>query len=95
MAEAAEGPEDVDATDCGRAVEIPAVGSALDIGQRYLTGLFLSAPFAAGPVPFEFVEEAEIVDEFDDSEEREDDEFERCAVFRGINSRETSSALIL
>jgi hypothetical protein len=83
MAEAAEGPEDVEAMDWGRAVEIPAVGSAFDIGHRYLTGRFLSTPFAAGAAPLEPEEAAEIVDELDDNEEREEEEFERGAVFRG------------
>jgi hypothetical protein len=97
MAEAADGPDDVDATDCGLAVDIPAVGSALDIGQRYLTGRFLEAasPVAVVPAPLEFADDAEIVEEFDEREFREDEELDRGAVFRDISILLTSSALIV
>ena len=36
IAEAAEGPEEVVATDCGLAVDIPATGSDLDGGHNPL-----------------------------------------------------------
>jgi hypothetical protein len=96
MADAAGCPE-FEVIDCVRAVEIPAVGSAFDIGHRYLDGRFLEAasPFAdaAEPVdPADAFVSVEAVEEIDDSD---DDEFDRVAVFRGgITIRETTSSLM-
>jgi hypothetical protein len=68
------------------------------MGHKYLDdGRFLEivSPFAAGAEAVEFCEEAEIVDVFEASEETEEDEFERVAVFRGgISILDTSSALM-
>ena len=38
MVEAADGPEEVVATDCGLAVDIPAMGSDFDGGHKPLVG---------------------------------------------------------
>lgn len=87
IAVAADGPV-VDAIDCGRAVDIPDIGSALEAGQRLLAGRFFvlhSAPLAPD-APLTLAEDAEIVDvdELEDAcDEREDDEFDRFTVLRG------------
>jgi hypothetical protein len=69
------------------------------MGHRYLDeGRFLEplSPFAAGAgAAEEFGEEAETVDEVEASDETDEDEFDRVAVFRGgISILETSSGLI-
>jgi hypothetical protein len=88
----------VDATGWVRAVEMPAVGSAFDMGHKYLDdGRFLEivSPFAAGAEVVEFCEDAEIVEVFEASEVTEEDEFDRVAVLRGgISILDTSSALM-
>jgi hypothetical protein len=97
MADAAECPG-VEATGCVRAVDKPAVGSALDMGHKYLdVGLFLEppSPFVAGAEAAEFCDDAETVDELEANDETDEDEFDRFAVFRGgISILDTSSALI-
>jgi hypothetical protein len=92
MAEAAEGP-DVDAMGCVRAVDSPAMGSDLETGHRLRAVRFLGAqspltePLA--PLVEEEVEEAEMVELLEELEARElrdEDEFVRCACFRGLGS---------
>lgn len=90
--EAADGPDVEDATDCGRAVDKPAVGSAFEGGHRLRAGFFLVNPSTGAP--FVCTDDAEMV-EFEDADEAiEEDEVVRCAAFRGMNIRETSSALM-
>lgn len=76
---------------------MPAIGSALDMGHKYLEGLFLDAAstFAAGTDPVEVVEAFVNVDDVDEMEDKDEDEFVRVATFLvGMSIRETSSALI-
>lgn len=80
MADVAEGPV-VDAIDCGLAVDIPDMGSALDAGQRLLAGRFFVPQSDAllGVTPFTCAEDAETVDvdELDEAcDDSEDDEFD-------------------
>jgi hypothetical protein len=95
MADVAEGPELADATDCGRALVMPETGSVLVVGHSPL-GAFLRAaqvdPSAAGAgtTPFDCDDAADAVELDDACEERDDDELERCAGFRGINMRNSS-----
>lgn len=54
----------VDAIDCGRAVDIPDIGSDLDAGQRLLAGRFLlvqSAPLA-DDAPLAFTDDVDTVE---------------------------------
>ncbi len=97
--EAADVPEDGEASNCGRAGVMPETGSAFDDGQTPLTGFFLDphppiSPFANVVPPFVCGLGAEIVDVVDDEDAMVEDEFERCALFRGMNILETSSALM-
>ena len=87
--------------DCGRAFETPVIGSDFGVGQ----GTALCAFFRAAPVvpqllislpladPFDCVDEGEMVpvEDPEDAEVIEEEEFARCALFRGINMRATSS----
>lgn len=79
----------------------PAVGSAFPGGHMPLVGFFLVVQFAeseeAVELPFDCVEEAEMV-EFEDAEEcSEELELVRCAFLRGpgMNIRLMSSELIV
>lgn len=98
IAEVADGPV-VEATDCGRAVDMPDMGSDLFAGQRLRAGRFLApqSPPLFDETPLTFAEDAEMVDAeeveetCDDSDE---EEFDLCAVFRGMTIFENSSALI-
>ncbi len=99
IAEAAEVPGDGEASDCGRAGDIPETGSAFEEGQSPLVGFFLDShpprsPFANGGPPLICELGAEIVDVDEDEDAMEEDEFVRCALFRGMNILETSSALM-
>jgi hypothetical protein len=96
MADAAGCP-DVEVIDCVLAVVIPAVGSAFDIGHRYLDGLFLefASPLTEGAEPVEPVDAVVRVEDVDETDDNDEDEFDRVAVFLGgISIRETSSALM-
>jgi hypothetical protein len=90
MADAAEDPGPADAMGCGRAVDIPAMGSVLDAGHSPLGALVLRAAHAAsvplvGTVPFDCVEAAESVEVVDACDDSEELEFVRCALLRGMN----------
>lgn len=98
MADAADGPEPADAIDCGRAVEIPDIGSVFDAGHKPRGGFFLApqaepSPAGEAGTPFVCTDGAGTA-VFDDADEaREDEEFVRCALLRGMNIL-NSSALI-
>lgn len=99
IAEAAEGPDEEEAMDCGRAVERPAIGSALDEGHSPRAG-FLREPQPFGSagggcgMPLVWAGEEAMV-EVDEVEEMEDEELDRWALLRwGMNILETSSALM-
>lgn len=100
MADDAVVPEVAEFTVCGRAVEMPVAGSALPGGHRPRAGFLRAAQlpaseFAVG-VPFVCAGDAEIV-ELEEAVEvvvaMEEEEFWRCAVFRGpgLNILLTSS----
>jgi hypothetical protein len=94
IAEAAEGPELAEAIDCGRALVIPDTGSVLVAGHSPLGAFFRAhvdpSPAGAGPTPLDCDDVADTVDVEDACDERDDDELERCAVFRGMNMRNSS-----
>jgi hypothetical protein len=94
MADAADDPEAA-VIDCGLAMDIPAVGSALDVGQIYLAVLFLEAsPFVCAAEAEDPVEAFVAVEELDETEDSDDDEFDRVTVFlvEGMSILDTSSA---
>lgn len=107
IADVAEVPDVAELTDCGRAVEIPAIGSDLEgchIPPRVVrfrdpqspppfTTPF--TPFVFGAVDAEETVDVLEVEEFDASEFNDEDEFERCAGLRGINMRSTSALMVL
>lgn len=109
IAEEAEGPDEAVETDCGLAVDMPAMGSDFGVGHNPRAVRFREAQsLACAPlVPFTpftpltplcWVDAAERVDEEEveeDIELSEEDEFDRCALLRGMSIRETSSALML
>lgn len=86
MAEAAEGPDEDEAIDCGRAVDRPAMGSALDEGHSPRAG-FLREPQAFGSwgggccIPLVWADDDAMV-EVDEVEEMEDEEFDCWALLR-------------
>lgn len=90
MAEAAEEPGPAEAMGCVRAAVIPAMGSVFVAGHSPFGAFALrvAAQSAAlrGAVPFGCDEddEAERVEDADACDDRLDDEFERCALFRGM-----------
>ena len=97
--DAADCPEDAVDTACGRAVEIPAVGSDFPAGHMPLLGFFRVAQLSDEGAVILLVcdADAETV-ELDEAEElMEEDELVRCAVFRGpgMNILLMSSELIL
>jgi hypothetical protein len=85
MAEAADGPDDAVDIDCGRAVEMPAMGSALDAGHSPRACRFREAQSLAvvplvpltpltAPAPLDpllCVEAADMVDVAEDCDDRE------------------------
>lgn len=89
IAEAAEDPGPADATGCGRAAVIPAMGSVLVAGHSPFGAFVLRAAQAAASVPFEGAtplgcdEEADIVDVVEACDDKEDEELVRLA--RGMN----------
>lgn len=92
MAEAADGPDEVEETGWGLVVERPAVGSALLDGQMPLE-LFLRVVHVVGSLldgvaGWDVAEAAEMVDEDEEAAEfSEDWELERCACLRGPGRR--------
>lgn len=92
MAEAAEAPGPTDAMGCGRAVDIPAMGSVLVAGHSPFGVFVLRAAQADASLPFEGAtllacdEDADIVEVADACDDRLEDELERWALFRGMNS---------
>jgi len=92
MADAAEGPDVAEFTDCGRAVDMPAIGSDLDGCQipRVVRFRAPQSPFVAPLTPFVFgaIDCADTVDVLDVDDAREfsdEDEFERGAVLRDMS----------
>lgn len=102
MAEVAEGPELAEAMDCGRVlVMIPETGSVFVAGHSPL-GAFLreaqvefSLGVVCGAAALACEEAVEAVEVVDACEDKEDDELERCALFRGINTGRNSSGVPL
>ena len=102
IADAADGPDVAELTDCGRAVDMPAIGSDFDGCQipRVVRFRAPQSPFTAPLTPLVFgaVDCADTVDvlEVEDARELSDeDEFERCAVLRGISILSTSALMAL
>lgn len=99
IADDAVGPLDGVDTGCGRALDTPDTGSALEDGHKPLAGFFFDAHVAVSPLvavlPFVCGDGAVTVelDEFEDA--MEDDELVRCMFLgRGfVNIRDTSSVL--
>lgn len=104
MAEDAEAPVDGVDTDCIRALDRLETGSALLVGQRPRDlGFFVVDQVDPPPdSPFICDEEFVVCDEgaadtvvVDDAcDDKEEDEFVLCTLFRGMNILETSSELI-
>lgn len=97
IAELAGVPGEGEASDCVRAVDMPETGSAFVEGQRPLAGFFLDphpprSPFAMGVAACGLG--AVMVEVDEDEDAIDEDEFVRCALFRGMNILETSSALM-
>jgi hypothetical protein len=102
MADAAEGPDVAEFTDCGRAVEIPAIGSDFDGCHipRVVRFREPQSPFTAPFTPFvlgaaDCVDTVDVEDVDDAREFSEEDEFERCAVLRGMSILSTSALMVL
>jgi hypothetical protein len=91
MAEAADEAGPADAMGWGRAAVIPAMGSVLVAGHSPLGAFALrvaaqSVPFGCGVPPgWDADDEADMVEVPDACDERLEDEFDRWALFRGIN----------
>lgn len=91
MAEAAEAPGPADAMGCGRAVDIPAMGSVLATGHSPFGAFVLRAAQADASLPFEGAtpfgcdEDADNVEVVEACDDRLEDELERWALFRGMN----------
>ena len=100
MVDAADGPDDAEDTDCGRAVDKPATGSDFPGGHKPRAGFFLVAQAVESEVPvgipLAWTAGAVTVGVEDAEEAMEVDEFVRCAVLRGpeMNILPTSSVLI-
>lgn len=95
MAEAAEGPELAEAMDCGRVFVMPETGSVLVVGHSPLGAFFRAAhvdpsPAGADPTLLDCEDVADAVEVEDACEDSDDDELERCAVFRGMYMRNSS-----
>jgi hypothetical protein len=81
---------------CDRAVLTPDTGSALELGQTRFEDFFLIDQFAESPLGCV----ASVLDglagmvEVDELDPTEEEEFDLCRLFRGMNIRETSSAFI-
>lgn len=90
IADAAEVPEPADAMDCGRAFVIPETGSVLDAGHSPRGDFFRAAHVDASPdedvAPRVLGWEAAETVEVDEALElRDEDEFERWTLLRGMN----------
>jgi hypothetical protein len=89
MAEAAEGLGPADAMDCGPAVDMPEMGSVFE-GGHSPRGAFLRAakvdpsPAGAGPTPCVCEDEVEMVEVAEAVDDKDDDEFARCRLLRGM-----------
>lgn len=105
IAEAADCPVIAEFTDCGRAFEMPAMGSDLEGVHIPRAVRFRDAqsppPFAVPLTPFTFgavdaVDTVDVLDveELDASEFSDDEEFERVAVLRGISILSTSALML-
>jgi hypothetical protein len=88
IAEAADAAGPADAMGCGRAAVIPAMGSVLDAGHSPFGALFLRVAAQSGGLegagPLACDEDAERVDVVDACDDRDEDELERWADFRGM-----------
>jgi hypothetical protein len=100
MEDAAEAPDEVEAMDCGRAVDSPAIGSALEAGHmlRPVRRFEFQSPWTAPFAPLLWPDAADMVEfeeAVEESELNEDEEFDRWACLRGRSIRDTSSADIV
>lgn len=100
MADDAVGPDGEAETACGRAFVTPETGSDFELGQIPLEDFFFEDQIPDSTVePWPALlsrggaETVDVEDE-DEDEASEDEEFVLCRFFRGMNIRETSSALI-
>ena len=105
IADAADGPEVAELTDCGRAVVMPAMGSDF-VGCHMPRAVRFrefqsAAPFTAPWTPFVlgaagWVETVDVleVEEVEARELSDEDEFERWAVLRGMSMRSTSALMV-
>lgn len=86
IADAAEGPEVAEFTDCDLALERPATGSDLPVGHRFFVGFFLILQPAlsddAAPDPFGCTELLDTVEVDELVDAMEDAEFCLCKAFR-------------
>ncbi len=87
IADAADGPDVTEFTDCVRAVDMPAIGSDFEGCHipRAVRFREPQSPLTAPLTPFVFgiadcVDMVEVVDVFEASEFSEEEEFERVAV---------------
>lgn len=90
MADAAEEPGPADAMGCGRAVEIPEMGSVLVAGHSPLGAFGLRAAQAAsvplaGATPLGCEDAADMVEVVDACDDRLEEEPVRWTLFRGMN----------
>ena len=84
MAEAAEGPDEVEETICGLVVDKPAVGSDLPVGHMPRVVFFRVPQPSGGAGMLLLAWAAEVVTvDAEVVEVRELEELERCALFRG------------
>ena len=87
IADDAVGPDDVELTAWGRAVDIPIAGSDFPGGHSPRVGFFRAAQLPTSDevplVPLVWADAADIVDVEEAVEAIEDAEFCRCSVFRG------------
>ena len=102
IADAAEGPDVAEFTDCGRAVVMPAIGSDLDGCHipRVVRFRAPQSPFTAPLTPFvlgavDCAETVDVLEVEEASEFSDDEEFERCAVLRGMSILSTSALMAL
>lgn len=91
IAEAADDPGPAEAMGCGRAVDIPEMGSVLVAGHSPFGALVLRVAQAEVSVPLEGAtplacdEEADMVEVVDACDDRDEDELVRWALLRGMN----------
>lgn len=100
IADDAVGPDGVADTACDRAFVTPETGSDFELGQIPLEDFFFEDQVPDStfePCPallWDGLAEIVAVEDEDEDEAKDDEELVLCRFFRGINIRDTSSALI-